>query len=685
MKKTFKRASALLLMIAMLCALLTVGAFAAVTVVAELDSNTLTQSAEAQTVKVTVKLSEATAGSNYNLTAGIPENWKITEISNTDPNAPITSKDYNKDNGNVVWVADGTADVSISTLAVITYEIPANAAAGNYVIEITSIKMDRDEGFESVFSGLTATATLTITEAGKVASTGAKISGSTSVTKGSTTQLSVALEPAGTTDSIESVTWTSSDNTKATVSGNGATATVTGVAAGEVTITANVKVSETVTHTATYDIEVTEAKTYTVKAVATPKSVYAGDAVAVAVSVGENDFRGAAITVTYDASMFEYVDYTKGNAGNDDTRWVVKKGTNAIEIEFSNAELVAKDTVLLTLNFKALNVTETKSGSFTPAGKAGENGDKDWPVATPTADSVEIVKQFTVTFQDKDGNTLTTGGTVTVDQGTKLTAAQIPTAPAVEHYEFDKWNDGTNDYTPDEIINLEVTADVTYTAKYKACKYAVKLDEHLNGAAEATYGQNYTGTIEADYYDEHHSYQVQYSVDGGQTWKDAQRTDNSFTVPGAEIVGEMSVRVIRSIAGIKVTTVADYINGYTLVLVQGSADAYSFDGSPMYKYNENLYKIGEETYNFAYVVLGDAGSVGEKIETCTDPAGVIADTRDVNASGKVSFEDVHKVFEVANKVEIADMAMVLRADVNHDGKVNGSDINAILADANYHT
>ena len=274
---------------------------------------------------------------------------------------------------------------------------------------------------------------------------------------------------------------------------------------------------------------------------------------------------------------------------------------------------------------------------------------------------------------------------MTLDTSGELTAEQIPTAPAVEHYEFDKWNDGTKDYTPDQIANLEVTSDVTYTAKYKACEYDVKLGEHLNGATKATYGQNYTGTIEADYYDEHHSYQVQYSVDGGQTWKDAQRTNDSFTVPGEEIVGEMSVRVIRSIAGIEVTTVADYINGYTLVLVQGSADAYSFNGSPMYKYNEKPYELEGKTYNFAYVVLGDAGSVGEQIETCTAPAGVIADTRDVNASGKVSFEDVHKVFEVANKVEITDMAMVLRADVDRSGKVDGGDINAILTDSSYHT
>ncbi len=683
MKQTLKKVSALLLTIVMLCSLLGVAAFAAEpTVIAVLDKTTITKSSEGQTVTLTIKPSEAMMICNYGFKVSIPTDWSIKTISNSDANAPLKASDYNLKTGDVGWGSDDAEDYNVASFAEITYEIPANTAAGTYTINVTEILCSKTYGTVNLIEDATASVTLTIADPG--ASTGAEITGASSVTVGATTQLTAKLLPAGTTETITSVDWDSS-SANATVTGSGETATVKGVTAGDATITAVVKTSASKTYNVTRNITVTAAKTYTVKAVASPKSVHVGDSVAVTVSVGENDFRGAAITVAYDASKFEYVDHTKGNAGDAAARWNVEKTSNGVEIQFSNSTLVAKDTGLLTLNFKALNVSETTSGSFTPAGKAGENGNMDWPAATPTADSVEIVKQFTVTFKDKDGVTLTTGGTVTVDQGTKLTAAQIPTAPAVEHYKFDKWNDGTSDYTADEITSREVTADVTYTAKYVASKYAVTLGEHLEGEAEATYDVAYSGTIEDAYYSEHYAYHVQYSVDNGQTWKDAQVSGKSFTVPGAEIVGPMSVRVSRSIQGIEFTTVADYINGYTLVLVQGSADAYSFNGSAMYKYAENAYVRNGKTYSFAYVVKGDAGSVGEQIETCAAPAGVIADTRDVNASGKVSFEDVHKVFEVANKVEIADMAMVLRADVNRDGKVDGSDINAILTDGSYHT
>ena len=66
---------------------------------------------------------------------------------------------------------------------------------------------------------------------------------STTIANGSTEQLTATVVPAGST-----VTWSSSDETKATVATDG---TVTGVAAGSATITAAITPASGVTYTAT--------------------------------------------------------------------------------------------------------------------------------------------------------------------------------------------------------------------------------------------------------------------------------------------------------------------------------------------------------------------------------------------------------------------------------------------------
>ena len=117
----------------------------------------------------------------------------------------------------------------------------------------------------------------------------------------------------------------------------------------------------------------------------------------------------------------------------------------------------------------------------------------------------------------------------------------------------------------------------------------------------------------------------------------------------------------------------DYVSGVTLVTVTGdSAKGYTYDGKAMYKVADG---------KFAYLVegTGDTSKVAEAASAgYVDLSGAMAN--DVNGTNKVDFNDAGAAFGCYNKAYdvVADMAMYLRADVNGDGIVDGSDVNVIL-------
>ncbi|MBQ8001602.1 MAG: starch-binding protein [Ruminococcus sp.] len=91
------------------------------------------------------------------------------------------------------------------------------------------------------------------------------------------------------------------------------------------------------------------------------------------------------------------------------------------------------------------------------------------PLSDVTA-TANFIKTYTVTFVDMNGDTISK---VTVDEGADATA---PSAPAVDHYTFSKWD---TDYT-------NVTSDLTVKAVYTANTYTVAVTAGTGGTAQTS-------------------------------------------------------------------------------------------------------------------------------------------------------------------------------------------------------
>ncbi|MBR3864542.1 MAG: hypothetical protein IKJ19_05490 [Clostridia bacterium] len=123
---------------------------------------------------------------------------------------------------------------------------------------------------------------------------------------------------------------------------------------------------------------------------------------------------------------------------------------------------------------------------------------------------------------------------------------------------------------------------------------------------------------------------------------------------------------------------ADYVQGYSLIVVKGSDAGYSYNGEKMY--------YVESYEGFAILVEGavsaeEVALVLSKASDCVE----IVKTYDVNASyvadGKIDLKDATAVYACsALDFDVASyMELFLRADVNNDYKVNMFDINLITA------
>ena len=266
-----------------------------------------------------------------------------------------------------------------------------------------------------------------------------------------------------------------------------------------------------------------------------------------------------------------------------------------------------------------------------------ENGTVTIPAEAVTGDlNVRLVKteKYTVTFKDKDGNTIGTPEVVL----SGATVTTVPAAPVVAKFAFDKWSDGTNQFTTDDVKARMVTGNVTYTATYTQAEFDVtnsvtgvnlnaptsaarntpctvtingyeegtytykltykvgdgdartvnsngntftipgsaitgnitllsvtgtavvhdvELGTGLSGDPTATYGENYTGTI-ADYNAAKYSYTVNYTVGSGETQTATVDNNGSFTIPGSEIKGKLSITRTQTLRKFTVTYTGEY-------------------------------------------------------------------------------------------------------------------------------
>lgn len=163
---------------------------------------------------------------------------------------------------------------------------------------------------------------------------------------------------------------------------------------------------------------------------------------------------------------------------------------------------------------------------------------------------LQTTKVWTVSFDTNGvtGGSLSTENPITVDNGTMLSAANLPTATANTGYAFTGWKVGTESSTVD-ISTYEVKADITLTPVFTVQSYAFTLKQNqstvnvTNGVEnnKATYGQDITFTVTPNA--KHIVKQVSFTVGGSGTAKTITPVDGVYTIPGAEIVGEVALEI----------------------------------------------------------------------------------------------------------------------------------------------
>ena len=193
-------------------------------------------------------------------------------------------------------------------------------------------------------------------------------------------------------------------------------------------------------------------------------------------------------------------------------------------------------------------VTYTVNGGTAKTATVDNDGKFTIPAEDVTgALSVHLVakEKFTVTFKSKDGQTIL--ATEVVLDGAKVT--NVPAAPTVDKFAFDKWSDGTNLFTTDEVKDRAVTGNVTYTATYVQAQFDVANNvtgsENLTVPTSAARNTPYTVTIE-DYEEGTYTYVLSYSI--GNEPKTVSNNGNTFTIPGAEITDDITLLSVAKTA-----------------------------------------------------------------------------------------------------------------------------------------
>ena len=215
-------------------------------------------------------------------------------------------------NKNVTWTSSDEAIATVDANGVVT-----GVAAGEATITVTSVADNNKK----------ATCIVTVTT---VAVTGVSVDATASVNVGETTILTATVSPANATN--KNVTWTSSDEAIATVDANGV---VTGVAAGEVTITVTSVEDNTKTATCTVTVSVapgTENNPYTVA-----QAIEATPASGTSSNVYIHGFVSAfyAKDIMSDGSNYRY--YISDD-GTTDNQLLVYRGKGLNNVTFNSAD-----------------------------------------------------------------------------------------------------------------------------------------------------------------------------------------------------------------------------------------------------------------------------------------------------------------------------------------------------------
>lgn len=361
------------------------------------------------------------------------------------------------------------------------------------------------------------------------------------------------------------------------------------------------------------------------------KTVNAGEAVAVPVTLGhtadETTFHAADMIFTYDAGKLEYTGIS------DTTNYIVDAATaGKVHVQaYGEAKNLGE---AFTLNF---TVKTTATGTATVAvtsakiDKAANATMKDAPEAqlldAETMLTIKAVHNVTL-------DPIFTGD-LTVEDGADYTFTEKDS----EHYDYSDVKAMVDGKDVEVVDNGDgtytvknVTGDLTVTGKRTAKTYSVKVEgtgaEDVTAASSAIYGEDFKFTL-----DRKDGFRYTVAVNVGDKSVTPDTTDNlSYTIPGADVTGNIVITVTKDAIQVEKTTVnfegsgAGDVNGGTSQDTPTGAD-FTFTVNEDAKYNYTV-KLGDEVLtgtNGSYTIPGAkvvSGTITVTVEKTVSTQGV---------------------------------------------------------------
>ena len=433
---------------------------------------------------------------------------------------------------------------------------------------------------------------------------------------------------------------------------------------------------------------------YAVTLDASAERIYEGDTVDISFIVNTDDFLMTDMSVNYDTAYFEYGTdnsgvaefYTPeikgaGKAGED--------GSYILDTKFTFTAKEVTDTVKVDFGIERADIVYSYESAMDNVSPAVNN---------KSGTSVIIVKRYDVTFAD--GGTALFTQTVEKGLGDEAdTAIQVPAVSYDGHvgegleatYYEHIWTYGGNEYTDEEVAAFgqegsenEITEDTTFVLVVRPQTFDVTAPadsfDTEKTTDKATYGEDYTGKLSSDEYDDKYDYTVKYEIGGDE--KEVECEGDEFTIPGEDIIGDMTLSV-EKVLNIEIKAHADYLTGHFLITVKGDALGYTCNGNEMYaSANHGDLRAWIYTPDSEGLSEAEVEAIAEEfIFTSTVESPCAPATYDLNGSDAVDILDaaiIHGAYTINLKPMDEWIKTYLSADVDGSYCVDVDDYNEVV-------
>lgn len=651
----------------------------------ELDTDEITASAQDQTVIMRLIASAAVDVDGMAFTVSQNEALSFTAVSGGAGIGAFAEADVNFETGYAAWSSSDSENVEdVTELAVITFTVPANTPVGEYTVGIEGLELTKDYGTTVWEETASATAILKVTEATDAEGYTAGISAdNVTVEKG--TEVSVQVFAGHVTDTVFNadeivISYDADKLVFDQAASTLGTATVDSNTSGELTITNHgddrnlgdiyTLVFDTIaTGTATVTLD---SAGFINKEGASKNDLFAATINPGTVNLTVNE---AQFDVTLPAELADMINgNTKVEAGS------------TYEFKVLNTNYTYEFSAMM--GNESVAVTSTDGVNFIVDEVVNADLTISLVSMTPKSYAVTLEGNGTGDVTAADGTAAGTTATYASDYVFKVNAESgygYQVSVTVNGVTYTGYTVENNVYT---IPGGAITGAVVVTVEKTQGVFTVSVTGEGAGIAAgydttAEDGKEYVLTVvpEAGYL-----YIVTATM-GGNSIELTEGTDGTtYTTPAVN--GDLVFTIDRKVdtSGVEVNDKVTINNGtvyavsYETKLADNKVPTY--DGSPMYwSVNHN-----------AYIYLTIAGTLSEEeaeaVIGIADQAPItVADSSDVNGSGKLDASDAQYVWNMYNAQysefnEDVTMIDFITADRNADYKIDTEDaayiINEIL-------